>query len=474
MEQYDSLKNGLVACYPFNGNANDGSGNNHGIAYNIATTRDRVGKEQSAIDFNGQNSYVEVSDGSAFNFGNNLSLSFWVNPRSIQVDYACIIDKSHYNGFAWVFQKSSWIGNFYYFLYRDLSDSWSTNAGVDYKIYILPDHWSHIIIVKQNQQINFFLNGNLVLSERSNISGIKTNGILPLRFGVEQDSKGQYIRHFNGSLEDFYIYDRPLTASEILQLYEMTSPIGSECFPSNTQVGEHKSFIETAGGQVMAGVLSGVGSAIVAGAIYVGKHFYCQKHPEQNFCKRENPQQGIPNPLNNQNPQSVPIVVTLNEEDKLELISFKDSFISFDYNDNGLGRKTSWITGSNALVVFDHDKSNSVNKAAEIVLSAWCPQAKTDFEAMLCTFDSNKDKKFDPQDKEFGKFYLWQDKNQNGISDDGELTSFIEAGLKVIDFNTQLPIEDLAMKDLGAHNIADVTWESGKVTKAFDLVFYYE
>ncbi len=48
------INDGLVACYPFNGNADDESGNgNHGTVYSAILTDDRFGNMNSAYSFNG-------------------------------------------------------------------------------------------------------------------------------------------------------------------------------------------------------------------------------------------------------------------------------------------------------------------------------------------------------------------------------------------------------------------------------------
>ncbi len=48
------LKSGLVACYPFNANANDATGNgNNGTVNGATLTTDRFGKLNSAYNFNG-------------------------------------------------------------------------------------------------------------------------------------------------------------------------------------------------------------------------------------------------------------------------------------------------------------------------------------------------------------------------------------------------------------------------------------
>ncbi|GAH51929.1 unnamed protein product, partial [marine sediment metagenome] len=54
-------EDGLVAYYPFNGNANDESGNgNNGNVYGTTLTEDRFGNPNSAYSFDGVDDYVNV------------------------------------------------------------------------------------------------------------------------------------------------------------------------------------------------------------------------------------------------------------------------------------------------------------------------------------------------------------------------------------------------------------------------------
>jgi hypothetical protein len=56
-----TLGNGLVACYEFNGNANDGSGNNnHGTVVNATLTTDRFNRPNRAYYFNGTNARIQA------------------------------------------------------------------------------------------------------------------------------------------------------------------------------------------------------------------------------------------------------------------------------------------------------------------------------------------------------------------------------------------------------------------------------
>ena len=80
-----ALGNGLSACYPFTGNANDVSGNNYnGTVVGATLIPDRYGSANCAYNFNG-NAYINLSDilnnvwvGS----GNKFSISVWVKPNA--------------------------------------------------------------------------------------------------------------------------------------------------------------------------------------------------------------------------------------------------------------------------------------------------------------------------------------------------------------------------------------------------------
>jgi len=72
--------NGLIGWWPFNGNANDESGNgNNGTVNGAALTADRNGHPNSAYNFNGSSSYISLSQ--PFFNGNStvgeMSMSVW-------------------------------------------------------------------------------------------------------------------------------------------------------------------------------------------------------------------------------------------------------------------------------------------------------------------------------------------------------------------------------------------------------------
>ncbi|APC94577.1 hypothetical protein [Francisella tularensis] len=59
-------------------------------------------------------------------------------------------------------------------------------------------------------------------------------------------------------------------------------------------------------------------------------------------------------------------------------------------------------------------------------------------------FITNADGVFDSQDSAFDEVQVWQDKDQDGITDAGELTSLAEAGIDSIDLNAKTVNQSVA------------------------------
>ncbi|MCF8268263.1 MAG: carboxypeptidase regulatory-like domain-containing protein, partial [Ignavibacteriales bacterium] len=71
---------GLVAYYPFNGNANDESGNgNNGTVYGAAMTKDRFGNANKAYSFDGVNDYIKASSNSLPTGARTISVWFFAS-----------------------------------------------------------------------------------------------------------------------------------------------------------------------------------------------------------------------------------------------------------------------------------------------------------------------------------------------------------------------------------------------------------
>ncbi|MCP4354393.1 MAG: hypothetical protein GY793_01930 [Proteobacteria bacterium] len=125
-----------------------------------------------------------------------------------------------------------------------------------------------------------------------------------------------------------------------------------------------------------------------------------------------------------------PLVLDL-DGDGLELNSM-DSGIRFDMDNDGFAENTSWVKADDGLLVMDKNGNGTIDNITELFGSA----TKTGFEE-LAELDSNSDGTIDANDTDFGNIKVWQDLNQNGISEADELKTLSEAGISSISLTEQ-------------------------------------
>ncbi|MFE8070034.1 hypothetical protein QQM79_03155 [Marinobacteraceae bacterium S3BR75-40.1] len=109
--------------------------------------------------------------------------------------------------------------------------------------------------------------------------------------------------------------------------------------------------------------------------------------------------------------------------------------VLFDNNGDGIKHSTGWINGDDALLVRDLDGDGIIDSGAELfgdetVLSSGS-KAANGYEA-LADLDSNGDGQIDANDAAFDALQIWQDANQDGISQASELSSLADAGIASI------------------------------------------
>jgi hypothetical protein len=220
-EACDLVKDGLVACYPFDGNAKDGSGNgNDGTVHGASLTEDRFGNADSAYKFDGIDDYIEIPKGHKLNITGPLTLSAWVNPISYDTT------KSNEKTIVWG-QVS-----YYLSLYRPQKSLANYRYGVSNAGYhhttenSVPIGKNTLITgVWDGQTLKQFINCKLV-NTVENVKGIATSTRGVVRIGKE-DYWGN--RAFNGTIDDIRIYNRALSESEIKTLYNPENDSNPNC-----------------------------------------------------------------------------------------------------------------------------------------------------------------------------------------------------------------------------------------------------
>lgn len=215
-----SLSLGLIAYYPFSGNANDVSGNgNHGFANNAVLSPDRFGISNAAYKFNGANAQILVNDNVALqSLNSNYTFSAWVKFASFPNRDMSILMKSLGAGS----QNNKWT------LWKHVNPPFGVGVLTDgnfnivqrnYDFPFITNRWYLISYTAAGTNATISVDGVTVSAQTGNLELPDTTGAT-LAIGGAEPGGNQW---FNGDLDDIRIYDRALSASELAQLHAVGS-----------------------------------------------------------------------------------------------------------------------------------------------------------------------------------------------------------------------------------------------------------
>ena len=213
--------NGLVGWWPFNGNANDESGNgNNGTVNGATLTTDRFGNGGNAYSFiKLNNNYITINN-SVGNFGtSNFTISIWF--LSSDPNVSALINKRY---------NESW-GNWWE-LRSDLFGINEANNGTNYSSLNTSSNslniWHNCIIIRNSNSLKYFFNGYLIQETNTPVIHNVLNSNNLLLGSVIAPISGVLQSH-DGKLDDIGIWNRALTECEIQDLYnsQINSVAGS-------------------------------------------------------------------------------------------------------------------------------------------------------------------------------------------------------------------------------------------------------
>jgi hypothetical protein len=204
---------GLIAYFPFNGNANDESENHvNGTVNGGATlTSDRKMAPNSAYLFSGgYNDYIATSNSPVYNLGNNMSICAWVKP-SQNGGYVVSAGRDVANGS---------------FRLTDATFATQVNYngvnGPDFVKSPSLNEWSFMVGTLDGLVSRFYLNGVFVNEATISspfVANIDCHSLMIGRHSTYCTPTDFYPYPFAGAIDDVRLYDRALTESEILALY---------------------------------------------------------------------------------------------------------------------------------------------------------------------------------------------------------------------------------------------------------------
>ena len=203
------MQDGLVAFYPFNGNANDASGNNnHGFVYSATLTSDRFGNSNKAYLFDGSSNYIITPVKSGFT--TQISLCAWF--------------KTSYNNFGGILcsRTDSYRANDITTDYNGnpaihLTDGIPANqpaTGLSPAYFVNDDKWHLLVGTYDGSTIKIYIDG-LLLAQKTSIFTI----VVSTYFKIGLDDLSGSNRYFSGKIDDVRLYNRAINAQEVLALF---------------------------------------------------------------------------------------------------------------------------------------------------------------------------------------------------------------------------------------------------------------
>ncbi len=224
--------NGLVAWYPFNGNANDESGNNlNGTVNGANLTTDRFLKTNKAYSFS-TNKSIKIPNSSTKNLF-PLTISLWYNLNQVPVN--ANKDVSIFKKY----QPGAWNG--YFIGACDCRAVSNNNQTVNNGFGVFPlysrsiqnrivgyygeppflqpnielNKWYHYVFTVDQTGGKIYVNGVLIQSDPwTGLSGASTNNL-------DWEIGGLYAENwFQGLVDDIAIWNRALSADEVSKIYK--------------------------------------------------------------------------------------------------------------------------------------------------------------------------------------------------------------------------------------------------------------
>ena len=203
--------NGLVGWWPFNGNANDESGNgNDGTPVGATLSTDRYSALDSAYFFDG-NSEINCGSNNSLNI-NEFTFSYWVFLSDISLLYQTILakyDKSDYGSFATGIAENK-------------AEVWLTKDSTSFVRLLSNEtleinHWYNIIVTHSvTLGTNIYLNGVLSNSDNTAFNLLQA----PFdNFRIGSQGPFYPVAIQNGKIDDIGVWNRVLNQQEINTLF---------------------------------------------------------------------------------------------------------------------------------------------------------------------------------------------------------------------------------------------------------------
>jgi hypothetical protein len=206
--------NGLAAYYPFNGNANDASGNGkHGVNNGALMVADRFGNSSNAFAFDGTD-YVSLdANRPVTGLQTNFTISAWFRANDTSGG-DIYVHRAHFRDIGLYWSRGTPL--------KPGSVEWGIwdNSGQYHGIWssaLVTNEWIQCVGTYDGLTQKLYINGALVSSAPWSGTIDWNDAFIAEGIGGMSASGGGYL--FNGAIDDVRVYTRALSTNEVAQLY---------------------------------------------------------------------------------------------------------------------------------------------------------------------------------------------------------------------------------------------------------------
>lgn len=206
----ESLGEGLTSYFDFNGSGtnlpNLVNGSLNGTSSDTAVWK--AGIIGNASEITGANEYYfNISNISFWNVGGNNSVSFWYRVTDIASQ-------------RYMFATAEDTSNFGGTVHTDgTTQLWGGEKSTTLSLGNQINRWTHVVIVQtEGGVVEFYINGTLETTSSSGSS-------VPANRGITIGSTYTGVATFRGKIDEFGVWNRTLTSTEVTQLYNNGSGI---------------------------------------------------------------------------------------------------------------------------------------------------------------------------------------------------------------------------------------------------------
>jgi len=211
-----SVCDGLVAYYPFYGNATDKSGNGHDLSVLGPTlSKDRNGYQNHSYLFDGRTTHLRFAKPLPNLGGGPITVAIWfkvssfTNPEWIFADQERAFSLSVYQN-----QVQKYILNFEI---RKNMETWDRSY-LHHEIELNKPYHFTGVVDEENKRMELYINGEII-KKRYWSERIPFGKNLVIGGNIHDIGK----KNFNGLIDEVRIYNRALSADEVQELYLFTS-----------------------------------------------------------------------------------------------------------------------------------------------------------------------------------------------------------------------------------------------------------